>query len=539
MAIDLGRYSRIPTLPTVAVEVLRIFNDPNSSLDAITTVVRKDPALVGKLLKAANSSKYGARGQITDLNRAVMMMGRNSVTPLVLSFSLAQQSVDKSAHAQTYRDLWFRSFVQATAAEVLGSQFQDTVFRGECYTTNLLAGLGQLALLRAEPDRYLECLERSRREGSSLGRIEQSVLGFTNLELSVALLKQLGLPDRCLESIRLMQASSVASVSAECEGPAPKSPLAAISRTANAVASLICDGTPGVSMIALNDALAALTLAEPLQADALIGQVQQRVETTATLFDINPPKMPSPSEILQEALDQLSRFSSASESPESENAVPGELLEENGRLHRRVADLLKQSRTDVLTGIYNRAYLLTQLAERVALHRVRQQSLGLAVIDIDHFKKINDTYGHQAGDDVLRCVAECVQGCLRDSDLLARYGGEEFVVLMDDANGPGLSVVAERLRATIESLVVTFEGKQIPVTISIGLTQSHVVGEETAFARQLFAIADAAMYRAKQGGRNRFCVEHFSHEQPSSSTVSPPVSALGAVSRRPENAGVH
>ncbi len=105
----------------------------------------------------------------------------------------------------------------------------------------------------------------------------------------------------------------------------------------------------------------------------------------------------------------------------------------NGRLKRRVADLLHVSRIDALTGICNRAYLLQELSERAALHRVRGWSLGMAVIDIDHFKKINDTYGHQAGDQALKVVAETLKNTIRDSDIVGRYGGEEFVVLLEDS----------------------------------------------------------------------------------------------------------
>lgn len=525
MISDLGKYTRIPSLPTVAMQVLQIFQDPNSSLDQLVSIVRNDPAMVGKLLKAANSVQYSTRGQITDLKRAVVMLGRSSVTPLVLSFSLAQQSMGSGQHSEHYRRFWLRSFVQATAAEVLGGHFGSPTFRGECYTINLLAGIGQLSLLRAEPERYLKCLERWSQEDASLLRIEMDCLGFTHVELSAELLKLHGLPARCINAIRGLDTL----VQPDALAPPEEQSLLSVSRAADAVACLICDQTPGVAIVALEDALALLQLPNPLSSEELLGLVQDRVEATAGLFDLHPPQMPTPGEMLQEALEQLSMFAVAASAPSPEKTVPNELMEENGLLKRRVADLLQASRTDSLTGIFNRAHFLSQLAERVALHRVRRQSLGLAVVDIDHFKKINDTYGHQAGDQILREVAQALLGGLRDRDLLARYGGEEFVILMDDANPEGLPIVGERLRARVAGLEVEFEGRKIPVTISIGLTESPVVCEEANFARQLFAAADAAMYRAKHSGRNRFCVEPF----PCQNLLSEVDGSSASVSRTP------
>ena len=139
---------------------------------------------------------------------------------------------------------------------------------------------------------------------------------------------------------------------------------------------------------------------------------------------------------------------------DSQNAVvPSELLEENGRLKRRVADLLLVSRVDALTGLYNRAFLLQQLKEQISLHRVRGRAIGLAVVDIDHFKKINDTYGHQAGDAALKMIAATLKDTMRASDLVGRYGGEEFVVVLEDANPEGLAIVGERIRSKIEEVV--------------------------------------------------------------------------------------
>ena len=464
--IDFSKYPRLPSLPTVAMEAVRIFHDPNSSNEALVAVVRKDPAIVVRFLKAANSARYGSRSEVTDLMRAVNLLGRGTTASLVLSFSLARQSMETSDYLDYFRRFWLRTFVQATAAEILAAQFGSNAFCGDCYTTNLLAGLGKLALLRAEPEKYVEILKTSEARNSSLTTIEQEVLGFTNCTLSSLLLKQMGLPERCHNAIRAISDSSVKDVEAD----AMKSPLVVITRIANATASLICDGTPAIAVLALRETMEEIESFNGFSAESLIAEVNVRIEASTEMFNIDPPKMPPAGELLQDAMDQLSRYAMMVEDNLNSD-VPAELLEENGRLKRKVEDLLLVSQIDGLTGVCNRAFFLQQFHEHIELHRVRGQAIGLAVIDIDHFKKINDNYGHQAGDAALRVIAETLKHTMRETDVVGRYGGEEFVILLEDATPEGLAIVGERLRGRIQESVVSFDEQQIPVTASVGLAE--------------------------------------------------------------------
>ena len=501
--IDFSKYLRLPSLPMVAIEIVKLFHDPHSSNQALIAIVRKDPAIVVRLLKTANSSRYGSRNQVTDLMRAVNMLGRATTASLVLSFSLARQSMEASGYLEYFRQLWLRSFVQATAAEVLAAQFGSPAFLGDCYTTNLLAGLGKLALLRAEPEKYVQILKTAAEKNAPLTRIEQEVLGFTHCTLSSLLLQQMGLPERCHNAIRGISDPFIT----DSEADAKMSPLVQITRVADATASLICDDAVAVAIVELRGTFGELKLPKLFSLEQLIDQVKQQLESSANMFDINPPKMPSASDVLQDALDQLSRYAIMVNDVEQAVDVPSELLEENGRLKRRVTDLLQVSRMDALTGVCNRAFFAQRLQEQIALHRVRGQSIGLAVVDIDHFKQVNDAHGHQAGDAALKLIAETLTCLMRETDLVGRYGGEEFVVLLEDATPEGMAIVGERIRAGIEAAVVSFEGQQIPVTASVGLAEGCVQGIEDEFGRRLFALADAAMYRAKNSGRNCFVVE--------------------------------
>jgi diguanylate cyclase (GGDEF)-like protein len=163
--------------------------------------------------------------------------------------------------------------------------------------------------------------------------------------------------------------------------------------------------------------------------------------------------------------------------------------------------------TDALTGVYNRRYMDRRLAEEIARARRQGYSLSCIYIDVDHFKQVNDTYGHQAGDDVLREVAARIKAELRMSDALGRFGGEEFVALLIDADLESASLVAQRIRASMagQSFLLG-DGQGLEVTVSIGVAALDGVDREQAVeevASALVARADQALYEAKQQGRNR------------------------------------
>ncbi len=163
--------------------------------------------------------------------------------------------------------------------------------------------------------------------------------------------------------------------------------------------------------------------------------------------------------------------------------------------------------TDGLTGVQNRRYFEHRCQVEISQARRYQHPLACMFLDIDKFKRINDTHGHQSGDEVLRAVAHAIQTQLRAGDTIARYGGEEFVVLLPQTAGNYAQEIAERIRAAIASQnFQAHSGKEINVTISIGLAMlpAHCTSETvSSHASLLVATADNALYQAKHNGRNR------------------------------------
>lgn len=154
---------------------------------------------------------------------------------------------------------------------------------------------------------------------------------------------------------------------------------------------------------------------------------------------------------------------------------------------------------DPLTGVSNRASMEESLPREVELGLRHVMALSMLIVDLDHFKKINDSYGHAAGDSVLRTAAKTMQQALRTSDQIFRFGGEEFVILLPATDAAGAHIVAERIRKSLEETTTLCDGKQIKVTASIGVAQL----EENDNQHLLFDKADKAVYRAKALGRNQ------------------------------------
>ncbi|MBI2500857.1 MAG: GGDEF domain-containing protein [Deltaproteobacteria bacterium] len=156
---------------------------------------------------------------------------------------------------------------------------------------------------------------------------------------------------------------------------------------------------------------------------------------------------------------------------------------------------------DALTGAYNKRYFEERLNEEFSYCLRNNVPLSLMMIDIDHFKQVNDSYGHPAGDFILGRVAALAKSIIRNEDIFARYGGEEFVAILKGTDAAGARVLAERLRKLIEESLFQFEENSIQITISIVL--SSLLGKNHASHEEMVRIADQCLYQSKNAGRNR------------------------------------
>lgn len=168
---------------------------------------------------------------------------------------------------------------------------------------------------------------------------------------------------------------------------------------------------------------------------------------------------------------------------------------------RMLEEIYRLARTDSLTGLWNRGYFMDLARRELVRSRREKSELSLIMVDADHFKRVNDTHGHEAGDEALRCLSQVLSASVREVDLLARLGGEEFVILLPNTQRPAALAVAERIRRGIHDRRLSCaSGACFCLTVSIGVACSQ--GAEDSL-EHLLRCADAALYAAKHAGRNR------------------------------------
>jgi diguanylate cyclase (GGDEF)-like protein len=169
---------------------------------------------------------------------------------------------------------------------------------------------------------------------------------------------------------------------------------------------------------------------------------------------------------------------------------------------KALVDMLgRKALLDGLTGLYNRAYFDQRLAQSLAMHRRTGHPFACMLIDVDHFKSVNDRFGHPFGDRVLTGVGAALKSGCRQEDVVCRYGGEEFVVLTPGALRCGTGILAERLRVSVEQIPFSHEGQPVRVTCSIGVSDSTVQAPD-----DVVGSADRCLYQAKHAGRNRVVI---------------------------------
>ena len=190
-------------------------------------------------------------------------------------------------------------------------------------------------------------------------------------------------------------------------------------------------------------------------------------------------------------------------------SMQNELEKKNKELMEKNMLLQEMTITDGLTGLYNKRYILNRLVNDI-FHAARyKEPISFIMVDIDHFKRINDTYGHLVGDILLKNVAQTLKKTVRDVDIVARYGGEEFLIVVPNEDVLGTKILAERLRQTIENSSFVIDNNELSITISIGIKSANITSDSSTEVTKLIGEADLALLKAKSEGRNR--VEVFSN----------------------------
>jgi diguanylate cyclase (GGDEF)-like protein len=488
----LSRAENLPSLPAVALEVLRISQDEDSTLDDMASCLARDPALAAKLLKLANSSLFGGGKAVTTLQRATMLLGMKTVKLMALSFSLAG-SLPKNGKQGSfdYVAYWHRSLVCAIACRSIARLVRNPS-GDEAFLCGLLGHFGKLLLMRCLTEEYEPVLAEA--NGWPSTELEEARLGFSSTDACATLLKSWDLPP--LIYVPVGTWSRPAEV-ARLENPQQQK-MTELLVLAHLAESVLCDVEKGQPLALLHREMQRLHGVSDSEVNALLVGLESGINEAAELLSIQLPHGTSHEDILNQARMQIVHVSLGT-------AVDlAAAQRRNQELETEKKALATRATTDKLTGLANRAAFDAFLEQEVRARTNASvpRALGLLMIDVDHFKRFNDTYGHQVGDEVLRMVGALLDRMTRKGDLSARYGGEEFAVVVPQTNPFGLRTLADRLREAIEQERLEVDGKPVSVTASLG-GACVARFEGPADGAALVKLADHYLYRAKKGGRNR------------------------------------
>ena len=484
----------LPSPPAIAVKILDAVRNDKESFRTLAHVISSDPALTAKMLRVANSSIYGLARRVDTIEMALAVLGIRALKNIALSFVIIGEFQSACRGAFDFKKFWKGSVTSAVAAEMycnmMGKKSDDT------FVSALLQNIGYLVMFLTQPEKYIKLM--SERKGSELDHLglEKAIFGFDHQELGAALLKDWGLPD----SIYLPILSHHFPDQAQ-EDYRNNAFTLLISHQLSLVYQ---NSNSGENAGLVQNLLSEKHQLTQKDVGKLIDSVAEKTTEILSTFEMGDEAIKPYSQLLQEANQELGKLNLSYEQlivdlkgakDEAEN-LAAELMEANQTLSTLVF-------RDGLTGLYNHRYFQEMLDMELDRSGRHSRFLSLIFFDIDHFKNINDTYGHLAGDLLLKALANRVAKIIRSSDILARYGGEEFAVIMPETNSSGLKVFGERVRRGIEQMSVEVDGHTVSVTVSIGGTTVEP-GLSVDDKRILIKAADQAVYESKNHGRNKF-----------------------------------
>ncbi|MBI5494904.1 MAG: GGDEF domain-containing protein [Deltaproteobacteria bacterium] len=478
----LARDPTVPTLPAVAARVLALASDNTTGAAELGRIITSDAGLSARLLKVANSPFYAGRQRTTKITDAVVLLGMRAVRNLVLSVSVLDLVGRGAAGNTVARRLWERSLHVAVLARSLA---QRTALDGEeAFVLGLLTDVGALAMIQFFGSSYAQCEPRDGQASAEVLARERAVFGLDHQAAGRLLAERWNLPPSHCAAIATHHAPPYPGLACDLPG---------LLNAAAALVHSLCDERRLGALRAARQGAAALTGLTPAGVDELLAVLPEKVAEVVADFELG---LEAPMSFVEGALR-------ANEQLADINLKLEQLTRELEDANQKLAAIASE---DGLTGLANRRSF-DEALRREALRVGRYGgSLVLAMADVDHFKRCNDTHGHQVGDEVLRRFARLLSQAVRPSDLVARYGGEEFVILFTETGLQAAGLAANRLRDKLASEAFDSGTGPFNVTASFGLAALEPLSD-VADPSRVVKRADDMLYRAKQTGRNRVCWE--------------------------------
>ncbi len=492
----LNNQVRLPSLPSIAMRILNAVKADEASLGELAKIVSSDPALAARVLKISNSSFYALSQKVDSIQKALTILGTETLKNIALSFVIVRCMQTNDGSGFNFDFFWRRAVTAAVASDLISNAIDQK--SDDIFITALLQDIGIVILYLCMSEEYLKVLDEKRVTGIPITAAEKKMFNYDHQEVGTQILQKWGLPESIYLPIQYHHNNT--SVPAECRDKAQILWLA--DRMSSAYHGARC-----VDKInEINNTLGQVYGFGEKEIGRIIDAVANKSVDILSYFDIDAGDMKPYSQLLLEANEELGKL----------NISYDQLILELKRSKERTEDLavelqkanekLRELATrDGLTGLHNHRHFQEVMVNEIGRSVRYKKPLTLLLLDIDHFKRVNDEYGHPAGDKVLVTVSDIMRGAVRESDLVARYGGEEFSILLPETNLNGGTILAERLRRAIEGTAIDVEGHMVKVTISIGITTYNLASGHSGKAKFIQS-ADRGLYLSKESGRNRISI---------------------------------
>lgn len=482
--------TNFPTPPAVAMKVLQLAQDPEIALAKVADAVSADPAIAAKVMRIANSAMYARRRQTTNLRQALITLGLNATLTLALSFTLVRTLRNSATGGFDFPAYWRRTVLSSAWAKLLATELMRSDAE-EAFLASLLQDLGMLVIDKVWPEVY-DGISPFKIDHPRICQHEQNCIGSDHYTIGAALLGIWNMPAKLVEAVQY-------------------------SHDANASGADRNEKT-FIRIVELSGELSDVWLGghDPVALRRIGQQVQQKLGISASrlgeMFDIVREQLPVAEELFQMELYDSAQLQDITDMARETLVVRNlhqihesqDLQRRTSRLEEENNELKTENNLDALTKACNRRYFEESLAREFEAAAKHAWPLSIVFVDVDKFKEVNDSFGHQAGDAVLIAVAGLLDESLRDSDIVARYGGDEFVLLLPGVDAAHADLVGTRICQGICGMKVnTGNDTTISVTLSLGiatLDSQHDFNNPKA----LLAAADAALYESKRNGRNRY-----------------------------------
>jgi diguanylate cyclase (GGDEF)-like protein len=490
--------NELPTLPTVASQLITLTSREDATLADIGELVAQDISISAKILKVSNSAFYSFPQQIGSIKQAVSILGMNAVRSLVLSFSFLTIKGGKQESRFDFKRFWERSLASAVASKLILENV-DGADSEQIFISGLLQNLGELILAKIFPEQYDKVLTSVEDDQYDLLTAEEAVFGINHTIVGTEIAKSWGFPSVLVEPILHHHAPTQYSG----KNPDIQTTVSTV-YLSDLLVNILFSEKPEKYHQQFRTEAAKLLRLNSEEIENILEQVHIKVKEAGTYFNLKIKSTKSVQEILQEANIKLSLINLDYDQMNKQlilakihlENLTKELEDKNGILDN-LANL------DGLTGAFNHRYFQNALDQEISRCMRNDSTISILLLDIDHFKKFNDSYGHQVGDFVLTEFTLTLQNNVRKYDIVARYGGEEFIIILPETTADEAMNVAEKLRAAIESANFDDNRESYNVTASFGVSNATPSTEDDFTKDTFIKQADQALYQAKEKGRNK------------------------------------